>query len=604
MASRLSLILSYLLLVYASLVYYPRWRKEATEAVIAWDVAGYYSYLPAIFIYHDLRHLAFQQGILDKYHPATDLQHGFTDPQSGNFVMKYSSGMALMYLPFFTVAHLLARPLGYPADGFSPPYQLAIQLGGLLMSLLGLWLLRRFLKYYYEDKVVALVLLLLVFGSNYLNWAAIDVGLSHTWLFTLYALLLLLTRRFYLRPTYGAAVGIGLLVGLAGLTRPTDLLSCLIPLLWGMERLSFRAIREKLGFLRRQLPELLLAAAAALLLLSVQLAYWKYVTGHWLVYSYGDQTFSFRNPHFEDYTLDYTTGWLIYAPIMVFAVFGIIPFLRSGSNKVMILAFALLNYYIVASWDVWTYGSRAMIQSYPVLSVLLAAFIAAALRRKWLLAAATPFFLLFIYHNFWFTWFAHPGSLWPGGKKQTAGLYDATGMTRQYFRRVVGRWEPPVPDVWKLKDTRHIFEGNPRQPDLLFQRNFEQDTSGMVEQPAGSSHWLVVDSAHPESPRYGFRVKDRSARWLRASAVFQGTNKEWDIWSMATWHLQLWSKGRPVREEAIRLHRDLDDWATKTIWIDAKLQPQEADSAVVWLNAGRTGRRLLMDDVRVWSFRE
>jgi hypothetical protein len=44
--------------------------------------------------------------------------------------------------------------LGYLADGFSTPYQLAMQLGALLMCLLGLWYLRKLLLEYYKDRTV------------------------------------------------------------------------------------------------------------------------------------------------------------------------------------------------------------------------------------------------------------------------------------------------------------------------------------------------------------------------------------------------------------------------------------------------------------------
>ena len=157
-----------LLLIATSQFYYPKWQFEHTEATISWEVSGYYFYLPAIFIYQDLKKVEFKEDIHQQYRPASGPYQTFTH-KGGNEVMKYSMGLALQYSPFFLIAHALAEPLGYPADGFSRPYQLAISLGSLFMALLGLWLLRRILLRYFSDGVTAVTLLTIAFATNYLN---------------------------------------------------------------------------------------------------------------------------------------------------------------------------------------------------------------------------------------------------------------------------------------------------------------------------------------------------------------------------------------------------------------------------------------------------
>ena len=196
MLSRTAYLLAVLLMCYTSFFFYPRFKQHGSEATIAWDVSGYYWYLPSIFIYHDLKHQSFKDSILNKYGPTgTDFQQAMK-LDNGNYVMKYSSGMAVMFLPFFTVAHMVAGPLGYARDGFSLPYQLGIQVGGFLLSILGLWYLRKLLLNFYPDKTVAVTLILLVFGTNYLNYSAVDCGMSHCWLFTIYVFILLNTHYY------------------------------------------------------------------------------------------------------------------------------------------------------------------------------------------------------------------------------------------------------------------------------------------------------------------------------------------------------------------------------------------------------------------------
>ena len=412
MFSRIVFLISVAVMCYTSLVFYPRWTKTNTEAAISWDASGYYWYLPSIFIYHDLRHQSFKDSILQKYKPTnTEFQQG-TQAANGNYVMKYSSGVAVMLLPFFTASHLVAGALGYPRDGFSAPYQLGVQLAGLFISLLGLWYLRKFLLLYYTDTVTGIVLGLLVIGTNYLNYAAIDCGMSHCWLFTVYVFLLLSTHFYFQTFKLKYALCVGALVGLAILTRPTEIVSCLIPIFWGMGSVSVAAISNQLQLFRKNLKTLIPAVLAALAVVSIQLIYWKYASGHWLYYSYGEQSFSFTHPHVFQYTFSYRTGWLRYTPMFFLSFAGVIPFIRSGRNTISIIAFFFLNYYIVCAWDIWWYGGRAMVQSYPVLLMPMAAFVEMAWSGRFSKAFTGAIAVICIYMNLWITWMYHKGNLY------------------------------------------------------------------------------------------------------------------------------------------------------------------------------------------------
>ncbi len=192
-------ILCCLLLIATNFGYYSKWKQAQTEATLSWDVSGYYLYLPAAFIYKDLKQLAFFPEIQKKYNPGPEMGQAFKHPL-GNYVLKYPMGQALQMLPWFTIAHILAKPLGYDADGFSRPYQAAISWGSLLIAFLGLWYLRRILLLFFSDIAVAAALICIGFGSNYLEYTAITGAMTHNWLFTLYAVLIFTTIRFYERP--------------------------------------------------------------------------------------------------------------------------------------------------------------------------------------------------------------------------------------------------------------------------------------------------------------------------------------------------------------------------------------------------------------------
>ena len=89
--SKTLLVLSVLILLLTHFVYYPKWKKTLTEATLSWDVSGYYMYLPAAFIYKDLKKCAFKEDIMTTYTPTPNFQQAFIHEQSGNYVMKYSN---------------------------------------------------------------------------------------------------------------------------------------------------------------------------------------------------------------------------------------------------------------------------------------------------------------------------------------------------------------------------------------------------------------------------------------------------------------------------------------------------------------------------------
>ena len=103
---------------------------------------------------------------MHKYHPTPAFEQAYLH-KSGNWVMKYSCGQALSYLPFFAIAHTWATlSPAYDADGFSLPYQLMISLGSLLIAFIGLYFLRRVLLEFFSDRVTGITLLGIVLGHK------------------------------------------------------------------------------------------------------------------------------------------------------------------------------------------------------------------------------------------------------------------------------------------------------------------------------------------------------------------------------------------------------------------------------------------------------
>lgn len=594
MLSKVTYFLCLILILYASFCFYPRWKQPATEATIAWDVSGYYWYLPSIFIYKDLKHQSFKDSILSKYQPTnTDFQQAFLY-KNGNYVMKYSSGMAFLYLPGFLIAHALAQQLGYPADGFSAPYQLAIQLSGLLFALIGLWYFRKLLKFFYDDNIVSVTLLILVIGTNYLNYAAIDVGMSHSWLFTLYVFLILNTHYYYQTFKNKYAYRIGLLVGLVTLIRPTEIVSCIIPLLWGLEQLNIAAIKERISLLVKRYKSVFIAAACGAVVISIQLIYWKYVSGHWVVYSYQDQGFTWLPPHVKSYIFSYKSGWLTYCPMMLLAFIGLIPFIKSGRNKIAIITFFFINLYIVCAWDIWWFGGRAMVQSYAILMFPVAALTNSMFKKKLWMWVWIPIILFFTYYNIWITYNYHTGA-----------IYDTDCTNKAYYWSTMLTWHAPSENTIKLKDDEEQFKGTPKHLKLIYENDFEQDTSVHNLLPAIEGKKSdVVDSSYTYSSEYSVAFNKGEGKWVRAQATFRSPNKEWNVWKMAQFNIEFKYKGQKIKGQSIKVFRFLNPGQTKDIYLDARVPDVSVDTVAVFLWNGGSNIPVQFDNIKIWSFDE
>lgn len=575
--------------------YYPKWQMPATEATISWDVSGYYFYLPAAFIYKDLKKVAFRDSIVQAYGMSKAPYQAYNHP-SGNRVMKYSAGMAVQYLPFFALGHAAARASSYPADGFSRPYQMAISLGSLLVAILGLWYLRKVLGRYFSDSATAFTLLLITLATNYLNYAAIDHAMTHNWLFTLYALLMWQSLRYYEGPSWWRALAIGATVGLMALTRPTEIIALLLPLLWGVR--SWDGLLERVRFFLQPqgIGHLLVAGVGVAALGSLQLLYWQYAVGEWLVYSYQDQGFSWLNPHLWEGFFSGRAGWLVYTPAMAMALIGFLPlFGKHPGLWVPALLFSALFIYIAFAWDIWWYGGslgqRAMVQAYPVLALPLAALADWAWPRIGLRALLIGAGLLCTGYNLWLTHQAHRG-----------GLFVSEQMTLPYLRAALFRMEVPE-EARKLLDTPELYPGTPQRLALLDHLDFEQDSVAhdCPIPPIAGERSFCLSPAQPFTPALTAPASAITTPWVRVEGAFRCHQKEWEYWRMAQLTLKFKRGGEAVQTRFFRVFRLMGPNSTRTLYLDARVPEAGFDQVEAFVWQAESDKPLAIDDLKLYG---
>jgi hypothetical protein len=355
--------------------FWKSWKEDETQFV--WDVNNYYSFLPAAIIHQDLTFAG-----QSPPHP-----YWLIPTPNGKKVQKGTCGMSIMYLPFFLIGHKIAINTHVPADGFSGPYSYMLHYGTFFYSLLAFIYLRRCLLKYFSEGITALTMLCIFFGTN-LFYYTVGVGeMTHSYLFCLIAVLLWHIIKWHETYKWRYAVYIGLLIGLMTLIRPTEVVIALVFVLYGVT--SFATFKEKMLLLLRKWPQLLIMAVCGFLVLVPQLIYWKWITGHFFYFSYGEEErFFWGQPMFGHVLFSYRKGWLLYTPIMLFALVGFF----FGRKKFPPFDFAfkiyfLLTLYIVSSWWCWWYGGgfgmRALVQSYAILAFFLAAFFEKIFSIEW-----------------------------------------------------------------------------------------------------------------------------------------------------------------------------------------------------------------------------
>jgi hypothetical protein len=392
-------------------------RGYASGKPIRSDAVGYYIYLPAAFLDHDLSLVRTVDrsfgGDLQKAGELRPARHGYLGP--------HQIGEAILLVPFFAVGHVIAIANGSHRDGFSWPYQGSAMTAGLLYGLVGLALLGSFLRRWFGASIVCATLLALTFGTNLFHYLTFDAVYSHAFSFAAIAFVLWSTVRLGERPTLARALRLGAGVGLVGTIRPTNLVIALFPLLFGVRTLSDARSRARAIATH---PRLLGAAAAGFLVPAMlQALYWYHLTGHPIVDAYGSgPRLELTHPHLLAVAFSVRKGLFFWTPLVALALAGL-PSLRTRAPELLVATTVVLavNFWVVASWSQWWYGGsfgqRPFVDTLALVAIGLAGLFdsARATRARVPVALAvvlTSFLALHGMAEYWLRNIPYDGTTW------------------------------------------------------------------------------------------------------------------------------------------------------------------------------------------------
>jgi hypothetical protein len=329
--------------------------------LIGSDGVAYYVYARSLVIDHDLDFT--NEFTYFQLKPAA-----FVRTAMGYIGNKYAIGPALLWMPFFLVAHaiaLAAHALGWnvAADGYSYLYQSAISIGSIVYGALGFWLAYVCTRRMFSQIAALMAVGLLWLASNSFYYMAFEPSMSH--MVSLFSVALLLTIWFVWfrnieRPAIVHAAALGAAGGLVLLVRLQDAPFLLLPYGYLLLQLiqTWRAGHPRAAqhwFLCG-----LITSAFTLIVFAPQLAIWQQLYGTWAVSPYFEDhipAFNWLHPQLFGVLFSTFHGLFTWHPIYLFALCGLTVVAKQDRRLAIALTtLLLLELYIVAAWWAWWQG--------------------------------------------------------------------------------------------------------------------------------------------------------------------------------------------------------------------------------------------------------
>jgi hypothetical protein len=353
------------------------WGKDKWQNIIEADARGYYAYLPAIFIYHDLN-FNFYDSVEKADYFNSNWTIDYRVNVNGNNVNKYFCGTAIAQTPFFLIAHALSYLTGNAADGYSRIYMLMITIAGLFYLFIGLWFLDKLLTLYnFKSLVKSPVIIAILFGTNLFFYSVCEMGMSHIYSFAFVSMFCYYAKKYFIGFQLGNLIIFFALLGFIFLIRPVNIMIILsIPFLAGTRSDLFDGINK----LKKNLATVFSGFILMFFIIGIQSMIYKISTGNFWVDSYPGEEFDFTDPHFISILFSYKKGLFLYTPIYLLALCGLFSIYRNNRYEFITFAgFFIILTFVLSSWWNWWYGgsfsSRVYVEYLPLFAVLLASLL-------------------------------------------------------------------------------------------------------------------------------------------------------------------------------------------------------------------------------------
>ena len=281
----------------------------------------------------------------------------FQRTETGRLPNNYSIGPALLWTPFFLVAHGLGHLGLYRPTGFGYPYFTAVATGTVLVGFLGVVWMFRLVRAYFRPSSAFVAALLIWLASFHVWYMVFEPSMSHAMAMASVAAFLLVTHE----GTRGAKrfALMGVLGGVVALMR------------W--QNVLFLPVALAVSWARHGRPktlEIASGAAAFVVVFSPQLLYWNALYGSPVLMPQGVGYIDWSQPELEAVLFSSRHGLLSWAPLLWLGIAGFPGFVRRAPvlGGSLLLA-TLATWYVNASVHDWwagaSFGSRRFDAALP-----------------------------------------------------------------------------------------------------------------------------------------------------------------------------------------------------------------------------------------------
>jgi hypothetical protein len=363
-------------------IFYINDNKLTFGPVIRSDGEAYYAYLPAIFIYKDI---TLRTTVARPLH-GVPVHSSILWGETTRYLLKTPIGEALLMTPFFWLGYATAYFSHASLNGYSQPFQYAAAFSGAFYTAFGLLLLWTVLEKYFKQKSILIVLTGLLFGTNLFHYATYDAIFSHTYSFFLFALFLYLVEHVYRKSTLLDFIALGLAGGMIIITRNFNVLWLLFGVFFDIN--SRQDVSQRFEFLKLHWKKIIPALVAFLLVISIQLIYWRMITKSFFVFSYPGENFNFTKPEILNVLFSVRKGLFFWSPILL-TIFPGMFFVRKAAKEYFlpILIFFPINLYLISAWWSWwfggSFGHRGFTESLPMFAIAFCALYEGLEATRW-----------------------------------------------------------------------------------------------------------------------------------------------------------------------------------------------------------------------------
>ncbi len=362
------------------------WPTKFSNGIIESDAKGYYAWLPAIFIYHDLS-FSFKEEVEKKYpHGAIPFEYRISSNEK--ISNKYYAGVAILVAPFFIIAHVITVLFtSLPADGYSYWYPVMVNIAAIFYLIAGLIFIRKLLlQFNFNETIISWVLFALFFATNLFYYTIVEPGMSHIYSFFSISAFLYYFNKWAVSGNTKNLILVSLFFGIIILIRPINgLILFITPFFFN----GFNDFSRKAAFLiKRKNAQLIIGSLFLLIaIISIQPILYFIQTGSFFLYSYGNETFQFREFHLFDFLFSYKKGAFLYHPLLFISLLGLLHLWKENRFKASYLIIFLITiFYIFSCWWSWWYGGsfgqRVLVEFLPIFAILLA-FLLSVKKNIW-----------------------------------------------------------------------------------------------------------------------------------------------------------------------------------------------------------------------------